>query len=110
MAKKDNTTAIIEIQGAQFEVVEGMKLTVDRIIDSKRGDKLETTNVVMISNGSEVTLGKPFVDGAKVQYTVVDNKKGKKLEAFKYHAKSRYRRQWGHRDHQSVIEITKISG
>jgi len=64
--------------------------------------------VLLIGDGNNVTVGKPFVDGARVMATVKKNGKGDKIIVFKYKAKVRYRRKTGHRQLFTSLNIDKI--
>jgi large subunit ribosomal protein L21 len=64
--------------------------------------------VLLIADGENVTVGKPYVDGARVMATVKKNGKGDKIIVFKYKAKVRYRRKKGHRQLLTSLNIDKI--
>ena len=100
--------AVIELAGAQFKVKEGEQYEVKKLSGNK-GDKIEIENVLMISEGDDVKVGKPYVKGAKVTLEITSQKKGQKVKVFKYKAKSRYRRTYGHRLSITRVLIKKIS-
>ncbi len=62
----------------------------------------------MLANGSEVTLGKPFISNTSVEAKVLKQARSRKVVVFKYKAKSKYRRKQGHRQNYTELEITKI--
>ena len=62
----------------------------------------------MIADGDKVTLGKPYVDGARVTATVKKNGRGDKIIVFKYKAKVRYRRKRGHHQLNTSLNIDRI--
>ena len=64
--------------------------------------------MLLLADGDNVTVGKPFVDGARVMATVKQNGKGDKIIIFKYKAKVRYRRKNGHRQLFTSLNIDKI--
>lgn len=64
--------------------------------------------MLLLADGDNVTVGKPFVDGARVMATVKQNGKGKKIIVFKYKSKVRYRRKNGHRQLFTSLGIDKI--
>ncbi|MCB9790533.1 50S ribosomal protein L21 [Candidatus Nomurabacteria bacterium] len=106
---KTSRFAVIKLAGTQLTVVEGEKYTVKKIAGVK-GETVVSTDVLLLSEDGKITLGKPTVSGAKVTYTIDSQKKGKKLEIFKYKAKSRYRRRFGDRPLITRILVTKIEG
>jgi large subunit ribosomal protein L21 len=102
--------AVIELQGKQYRVQEGQKLVVDRFDQFKSDqEKLMVDKVLLIRDQDEVKVGQPFVEGAKVTLSLVNQQKGPKIQVRQYKAKSRYRRQLGHRQLQTVFEVSKIS-
>lgn len=63
---------------------------------------------VLLVDGDQVVAG-PALKGATVTARVLGGEKGPKIRALTYKAKSIQRRRWGHRQHYSTVEITKIS-
>jgi large subunit ribosomal protein L21 len=100
--------AVIELAGSQFKVKQGEQYEVKKLSGNK-GDKIEIENVLMISEGDDVKVGKPYVEGAKVTLEITSQKKGEKVKVFKYKAKSRYRRTYGHRPLITRVLVKKIS-
>lgn len=100
--------AIIQLQGKQYQVAEGETLVVDRL-ETEPGQKLTVTDVLLVADGNNVTVGSPLVKNANVTFTVTDHVKGDKIRVFKYKSKSRYRRTQGHRQAQSALEVVSIA-
>ncbi len=63
---------------------------------------------VLLVDGDQVVAGSAL-KGAIVTGTIVGEEKGPKLRALTYKAKAIQRRRWGHRQHYTTVEITKIS-
>ncbi len=101
--------ALVEIKGKQYKAEKGRILRVDRI-DSEKGDSLEFDKVLMLSNDSDVRIGTPFVEGIKVQGSVEDQIKDKKVIVFKYKKRKNYRRTQGHRQQYTLIKVNDIIG
>ena len=72
------------------------------------GSTTELDKVLLIADGSKVTVGTPTIDGAKVIATSQGNGKGKKIIVFKYKPKVRYRKKTGHRQLYTRLIIDKI--
>ena len=102
------TYAIVQAGGKQYRVQQGDTIRVESVLPDV-GTTLELSDVLMVSEGGDVTLGTPTVPGAKVVAQVVDHGKAKKVTAFKYKAKTRYRRKRGHRQRYTDLSITGIS-
>ena len=100
--------ALMEFKGKQYKAEKGALLEVDRI-DAEPGSAFDIDSVLLVS-GDNVTVGAPYVKGARVQAVVETHKKAKKIIVFKYKSKKDYRRKQGHRQQYSVIKIQDIVG
>lgn len=100
--------AIIETGGKQYRVQEGDVLFIEKL-DVEAGDNVEFEQVLAVSNGTELTVGTPVVEGAKVSATVEKNGKAKKIIIYKYKAKKDYRKKQGHRQPYTKVVINKIN-
>jgi len=107
MAEKKDKFAVIEVAGTQLKVRENQQYEIKKISGNK-GDKIEIKEVLMIVHGDDIKIGKPYVNDAKVTLEITSQKKGEKVKVFKYKAKSRYRRSYGHRPKITRILIKKI--
>ena len=99
--------AIIETGGKQYRVQEGDVITVEKL-NVEAGKKVEFDKVLVMGNGTDLQIGAPYVDGAKVFGSVVENGKAKKVIIFKYKAKKDERKKQGHRQPYTMVEITGI--
>ncbi len=99
--------AIIENGGKQYKAVPGSTVDLDRMsIDE--GAEIEFDQVLLVSDDGKVQVGTPTVGGAKVQSTVEEHFKAKKIIVFKYKPRKRYRRTQGHRQQYTRVRIDKI--
>lgn len=99
--------AVIKTGGKQYRVKPGDTLDVELLsvpIDSVT----EFGEVLALSDGGEVTIGSPLVEGAKVTAQVLSHYKDRKLMVYKYKAKTRYRRKRGHRQTYTRLQIRDI--
>jgi large subunit ribosomal protein L21 len=103
--KKD--FAIINIKNSQEKVSLGTELEVLKL-DGKEKDKLEFSDVLLVSKAGKVSIGSPNVAGAKVSAEIIEQAKGKKIHTKTYKAKSHQRRKVGTRPQLTRIRITKI--
>jgi large subunit ribosomal protein L21 len=101
--------AIVKISGKQYRLSEGQRVTVDRL-ESPVGDEVTFDQVLMLTDGTSITIGTPVVVGAAVTARVVSEPRGPKLVVYKYKAKKRYRRTQGFRASQSLLEIVSVTG
>ncbi len=113
MAKKATTAkstefAVIETGGKQYMVSVGDIVEVELLGDLKEGDKVTFDKVVMVDNGTDTTIGAPYIKGAKVTATYEGLKKGKKISIVRYKAKSNRDRKLGHRQKYAKVKIEAV--
>ena len=101
--------AIVDIAGQQFKVEAGMEIFVNRLADEK-GASVEFDKVLLIDEDGAVKVGAPYVDGAKVTATVLDDTcKGKKVLVFKKKRRKGYQKCNGHRQYLTKLQINSIA-
>jgi len=100
--------AIVEIAGQQFKVEKDQKLFVHRL-QTKEGDKVTFSDVLLTDDGKKVNVGTPRVIGAEVTAKVLAHMKGDKVKVFKKKRRKGYQKLNGHRQYMSHIEIESIS-
>lgn len=101
--------AIVDIEGQQFKVKAGQKLKVHRM-EAEEGKHVELANVLLVSNGSTVSVGTPMVDGARVAAKVLSHGKGDKVLVFKKKRRKGYKKMNGHRQYLTELWIESILG
>jgi len=99
--------AIVEDGGKQYKAVIGQTIEVDRFA-AEVGEEMDLEHVLLVSDDEQTTVGMPYVQGARVQATVVSQVKGPKIIVFKYKPKKRYRVKQGHRQKYTQIRIDAI--
>ncbi len=101
--------AVIQTGGKQYLVKEGQSLKIEKIVGEK-GDKMAFDKVLLIANddGSEAKVGKPHIEGAKVEAEILDQGRSDKVLIIKYKRKVRYHRRKGHRQDFTKVKIVKI--
>ena len=108
LPRETMTYAIIKTGGRQFRVAEGDTLDVD-LLDVEPGKTATFGDVLLFADGKNVSHGNPLVSGAKVTAEVVEQRKDKKVVAFKYKRRKGYHRTVGHRRKLTRIKIKSIS-
>jgi large subunit ribosomal protein L21 len=101
--------AVIKTGGKQYRVQPGDLLVVEKL-DGEPGANVAFGEVLMLGDGEAVTVGAPLVDGASVAATLIETRKGEKVKIFKKIRRQGYRRTKGHRQLESVLRVTGISG
>ncbi|MGQ0658783.1 MAG: 50S ribosomal protein L21 [Chromatiales bacterium] len=101
--------AVVRSGGKQYKVAEGDTLAVERIAASE-GDDVELNEVLMLVDGEKVTVGSPTVVGARVSAKVVAHGRGEKVRIIKFRRRKHHRKQMGHRQAYTELQITRIEG
>lgn len=99
--------AIVEIAGQQFKVAKDQKVYVHRLQEDE-GKKVTFDSVLLIEDGSDITIGAPAIDGAAVEAKVVQHLKGDKVIVFKKKRRKGYRKKNGHRQYLTELVIDSI--
>jgi len=101
--------AVIQTGGKQYKVSEGQSLKIEKL-DLEAGQPvLFDALLVADEDGKSVKVGTPEVAGAKVTAKVLAQGRAAKVSVIKYKPKVRYRRNVGHRQPFTEIQIEKIS-
>jgi large subunit ribosomal protein L21 len=101
--------AVIKTGGKQYRVQPGDLLVVEKL-DGEPGANVAFGEVLMLGEGESVTVGAPLVEGASVAATLIETRKGEKVKIFKKIRRQGYRRTKGHRQIESVLRVTGITG
>ena len=100
--------AIVATGGKQYRVKEGEKLRVEKL-SAETGDTVVLDKVLLIGEGEDVKIGAPYLEGAKVTATVASNGRADKVKIIKFRRRKHHRKQMGHRQSYTEIEITGIT-
>lgn len=101
--------AVIETGGKQYKVTEGDVLFIEKL-DVKDGEKVSFDKVLTVASGEKVSVGAPYVDGAKVTANVIKSGKAKKIYVMTYKPKKNEKKKQGHRQPYTKVQIEKIEG
>jgi len=100
--------AVVKIKNQQYRVTPDLTLQVP-LFASEVGDTLNFDEVLMVSDGDNVTVGSPTVEGASVAAEVLSHGRSRKIVVFKKKRRKNYRRKNGHRQQYTEIKITGIN-
>ncbi|MCG8381681.1 MAG: 50S ribosomal protein L21 [Gammaproteobacteria bacterium] len=100
--------AVIKTGGKQYKISEGDTLRVESL-PYDEGEALELDQVLMVADGDNIKVGQPYVEGSNVKAVVKSHGRGKKVEIIKFRRRKHYRKQQGHRQNYTELEITNIS-
>ena len=100
--------AVIQSGGKQYRVSEGDKLRVEKLA-ADAGTDIELDQVLMVGDGDDVRVGRPFVEGGRVTATVEGHGRGKKVMIVKFRRRKHYMKRLGHRQWYTELKITGIN-
>ncbi|CAO4846933.1 MAG: 50S ribosomal protein L21 [Holosporales bacterium] len=100
--------AVIKTGGKQYRVEENSLIRIEKI-DAREGATVTLSDVLMTGNEESIKIGLPTVAGATVEATVVRQMRDRKVLIFKKNRRHNYRRKRGHRQHLTVLRVTKIN-
>ena len=99
--------AVIESGGKQHRVEEGEILQLEKL-DAAAGDKVKFDRILLLGEGESVKIGKPYVEGGQVEAKVVKQGRGEKIKIVKFNRRKHFKKQQGHRQFFTEVEITAI--
>ncbi|MBQ4377852.1 MAG: 50S ribosomal protein L21 [Treponema sp.] len=100
--------ALFEYKGKQYKAEKDALIQIDKI-DAEDGAKIDIDSVLLVSDGDKVSVGAPYVKGAKVSAVVENSFRDKKVLVFKYKSKKDYHRLIGHRQEYTNIRVKDIT-
>ncbi len=101
--------AVIQTGGKQYKVQKDSVISIEKIIGKyKVGDKVTFDKVLLVDDDKDVTIGTPYIDGAKVTAEIIEIGKAKTVLVVKYKQKSRYLKRNGHRQPFFKVKILAI--
>ena len=99
--------AVMRAAGKQYKVSKGDFVSIERLA-CEIGAKVEFPDVLLIEDEGKIKLGTPFVAGATVMASVIDQKRHKTVLIFKKNRRKNYRRKNGHRQYVTVLRVDDI--
>ena len=100
--------AIIETGGKQYKVAEGDVIFVEKL-GVAAGENYVFDKVMAVSKEDAMTIGAPYVEGAKVAASVIGDGKEKKVIVYKYKSKKGFHKKRGHRQPFTKVKIETIT-
>jgi large subunit ribosomal protein L21 len=99
--------AVFKTGGKQYRAATGDKIKVEKI-EAEKGATVELDQVLMVGEGEDVKIGAPYLEGGKVTATVVEHGRREKIKVIKFKRRKNHRKQMGHRQYFTQLEITGI--
>ena len=105
---EDNNFAIAETSGRQFLFKVNKYYDLDRI-NAKEKEKITLNNILLIKDNKNISIGKPYIENAKVELEVLSHLRDKKIIVYKMRPKKKTRRKMGHRQELTRVMVKSIS-
>ena len=99
--------AVVATGGKQYRIKVGDIIKVESL-KVEAGDKIEFDQVLMVSDGENIEIGAPLLDGKVVSAEVLSNGRHKKVRIIKFKRRKHHMKQMGHRQNFTELKITKI--
>ena len=99
--------AVIKTGGKQYRVSAGDVLRVETL-SAEEGAIWTFDQVMMISDGDDLNIGTPIIEGAKVEAQIRSHGRAKKIEIIKFRRRKHHQKRTGHRQNYTEICIQSI--
>lgn len=100
--------AVIKTGGKQYRVMQGETLRVE-LLPAEVGATVQFDQVLLVGEGDKITVGAPIVAGATVAAKIKAHGRADKIRIVKFRRRKHFRKETGHRQHYTEVEITGIS-
>jgi large subunit ribosomal protein L21 len=100
--------AVIRTGGKQYRIIQGETLRVEKL-EGEVGSAIELKDILMVGDGDKITIGAPVIANALVKATIKSHGRLEKIKIVKFRRRKHHRKQMGHRQHYTEIEINGIS-
>lgn len=100
--------AVFLTGGKQYRAAQGDVLKIEKL-DLEAGAEVAFDHVMLVGSGDDVKVGAPTVAGAKVSAKVLSQGRADKVHIVKFRRRKHHRKQQGHRQYYTEVQITAIS-
>jgi large subunit ribosomal protein L21 len=99
--------AIFRSGGRQYEARPGNVVKVEKIA-GEIGESVTIDEVLFFSDGQQVRVGQPLVEGVAVRATIIEQGRLPKIVIFKHKRRKDYRKRQGHRQAYTAMRVENI--
>tara|TARA_A100001035_G_scaffold32561_1_gene21908 strand:+ start:78 stop:491 length:414 start_codon:yes stop_codon:yes gene_type:complete len=107
-SKSNELYAIAETSGQQFWFEVNRYYDIDRL-NAKEKDRITLEKVLLLKDKNSITIGKPYIENAKIELEVISHKRDKKIIVYKMRPKKKTRKKMGHRQELTRVMVKSIS-
>ena len=103
--------AIFEDRNRQYTVQVGDTIVIDKMANVEKDTEITFDKLMMVIDDKNATkIGAPYVSGATVKATVIDNNvRDPKIIVFKFKRRKNYKRTKGHKEQRTLIKIESLN-
>lgn len=98
--------AVIQSGGKQYRIIPGQTIRLEKLAGDA-GAKVQLGNVLLLADGGDLKTGSALAN-VRVEATILETDRAKKIIVFKKKRKKQYRRTNGHRQDYTAVRIEKI--
>ena len=99
--------AVIATGGKQYRVAQGQVLRCEKL-GAEVGQQVDFKDVLLVVEGEDQRIGKPFVEGAVVKAQVITHGRDKKVKILKFKRRKHHMKRMGHRQHFTEVKVESI--
>ena len=100
--------AVLVTGGKQYRVMQGETLRVEKL-EADAGSEIKFDDILLLGDADGIKVG-DALKGASVTAKVVSHGRADKVRIIKFRRRKHHKKQMGHRQHYTEIEITGIAG
>jgi large subunit ribosomal protein L21 len=100
--------AVIKTGGKQYRIAPGQTFRVEKL-EGQVGDVVQLDNVLLVSDGDQIKVGKPLLEGAAITAQIVEQDRGKKIVVFKKRRRKSWQKTKGHRQYYTALKVQAIT-
>lgn len=100
--------AVIKTGGKQYKVRPGDVLKIEKLT-AEAGENVDFNEVLLVGDEDKIEIGTPIVSGGKVSATVRLQARAPKVKIIKFRRRKHYRKQMGHRQYYTEVQVTQIA-
>jgi len=105
--RQETMYAVISSGGKQYRVSVGQVIQLEKLPEEV-GQGVDFKDVLMVSDGDDQHIGRPYLEGATVKGQVVKQDRAKKIKVLKFKRRKHHMKRMGHRQSYTAVKIESI--
>lgn len=100
--------AIVETGSKQYRVEPKTVFEIERLELDEKQKEVALDKVLLVGEGDKISVGAPYVQGAKVICDLIENFRGKKVISYKFRRRKNWEVKKGHRQNLTKLIVKDI--